>query len=189
MMKKVTMMIAMIAALGMFGIVSFGQDGPPPGDGEGPGMHGKGGKRGMGGRRGGHRGKRGMRGGKRGGLMRMLKDLDLSDSQKTQVQKIIQDDIAKNKASFEANKEKMKELFAAKRSGLATEAQEAEIKALGEARKANREALEKSIMGVLNADQRAKVEAKKAEMEKRKAEMEKRREERKAKRDAAKTSS
>ncbi|MFV0389926.1 MAG: Spy/CpxP family protein refolding chaperone [Pyrinomonadaceae bacterium] len=125
--------------------------------------------------------KKGMRGDSRQGMRghnSMFEDLDLTDAQKAQIQKIMQDNREAQKKQSAENKDEMRELMAAKRSGLLTSAQEARLKAIGDERKANMERIHNQIMDVLTAEQKAKFEAKQAEMKAKMQERQKMRQER-----------
>jgi Spy/CpxP family protein refolding chaperone len=114
------------------------------------------GRRGMGG----HRGGPGMRRG--GGMGRMLHGLDLTDAQKTQIQSIM----AANKPSTEA-REEIRTLMMARRSGTLTTAQQERFEAIRTQRQEKGRAVHEQIMGVLTAEQKAKIETRKQEMRRR----------------------
>lgn len=106
------------------------------------------------GKRGGH--EKGMRGGMRG-----LRDIDLTEAQKTQLKAIYES----NRPS-DAARQEMQTLRQAKRDGTITEAQQDRLKTLRVEGKQKAEAVRLQIEGILTADQRQQLEARKAEMQK-----------------------
>ncbi|MEP6945403.1 MAG: Spy/CpxP family protein refolding chaperone [Acidobacteriota bacterium] len=99
----------------------------------------------------------GMRHG--GGMGMMLRGIDLTDAQKTQIQSIM----AANKPSTESRDE-MKTLMMAKRSGTLTDAQNERLTAIRTDGQAKGRAIHEQILAVLTPDQKAKIDARKAEM-------------------------
>ncbi len=183
--RKLTSVLTLALGLALFGSIAMAQDSPPPdrpNRPDRPGSMNRGGEMGgrgdqrMRGKQGkrGRQGKRGQRGG-RGGMGMAFRDLNLSDSQKLQVQKLMET----QRESGKAKGEDMRKLMMAQRSGLLTEAQKAQLEAHKTQRKADAEKFQQSFLGILNAEQKQKVEARKAERQKRMDEMKTRMEGRK----------
>lgn len=110
------------------------------------------------GKSGGHH--KGMRGGKHGG-MRGLRGLDLTDAQKVQLKAIYESNRPNDTA-----REEMQTLRQAKRDGTITAAQQDRLKDLRMEGKQKAEALRLQIQGILTAEQRQQLEARKVEMQK-----------------------
>ena len=90
------------------------------------------------------------------------KALELTDAQKTQIQSIM----AANKPSAEA-REEMRTLMMAHRTGTLTTAQQERFEAIRTQRQEKGRAVHEQIMGVLTAEQKAKIETRKQEMRQR----------------------
>ncbi|MEZ5346395.1 MAG: Spy/CpxP family protein refolding chaperone [Pyrinomonadaceae bacterium] len=180
--RKLTSTLTLALALAMLSVFTYAQDSSQPKRPDRPDAmrkDGPGDKRGMRRMRG-KQGRKGMRGrqgqrGRRGGMGMAFRDLNLSDSQKLQVQKLMET----QRENGKAKSEEMRKLMMAQRSGLLTEAQKAQIETYRNQRKADAEKFHQSFLGILNAEQKQKVEARKAEREKRMQEMKTRMEERK----------
>ncbi|NNE98589.1 MAG: hypothetical protein HKN25_06180 [Pyrinomonadaceae bacterium] len=172
--RKFISIVTIALAVVALSTVSFGQE--TPATTEKPDSVKKDGKRSKYGRRGMHRkgGKRGYRRGRRGGRS-ALRGITLSDSQKQQMQTLLQSKRGERRPS--AGNEEMRKLMGLKRSGLATSAQEAELKTMMDKRKAERDAARKqmdaSIRSILTAEQQEQYDKNLAErkqmMEKRKS--------------------
>lgn len=123
------------------------------GDGHrGPGRFGK---EGFGGRRGGP----GMRAG--GGPMGLLRGLNLTDAQKTQIQAIM----ASNRPNLSTeSREEMRNLMMARRTGTLTTAQEDKLKSMRTAGEAKAQSVHEQILGVLTAEQKAQIEQRKTQV-------------------------
>ncbi len=123
-------------------------------------MRGQRGERGMRGRHGrkGRGGMHGRRGGMRRGPGMMFRGLNLTDAQKMQVQALME----KQRMGGQSNAEEMRKLMMARRSGLLTKAQEARIAEMQNQRKAAGEQFKQSFLGILNPEQRKKVEEREA---------------------------
>lgn len=157
--------LSIAAATAAFSVAVSAQETPVPAEkkvekirkGEGRAMgRGEFGRKGMAG----HRGGPGMRRG--GGMGRMLHGLELTDAQKTQIQSIM----AANKPSAEA-REEMRTLMMAHRTGTLTTAQQERFEAIRTQRQEKGRAVHEQIMGVLTAEQKAKIETRKQEMRQR----------------------
>ncbi|MEJ7849493.1 MAG: Spy/CpxP family protein refolding chaperone [Pyrinomonadaceae bacterium] len=110
------------------------------------------------GKRGGH--DKGMRGGKHGG-MRGLRGIELTDAQKTQLKTIHE-----SNRPNEAARQEMQTLRQAKRDGTITAAKQERLKALRVEGKQKADAVRLQIEGILTAEQRQQLQARKAEMQK-----------------------
>jgi len=97
-----------------------------------------------------------------GGMRMMLHGLDLTDAQKTQIQSIM----AANRPGQE-NREEMRTLMMAKRSGTLTTAQEERFTAIKAQGKEKARGVHEQILGVLTAEQKAKLEERKQQMQQR----------------------
>jgi len=113
---------------------------------------GKFGRRGFGGRMAGP----GMRQGRKAGMM--FHGLDLTDAQKTQIQSIM----SANKPNQEA-REEMRTLMMARRAGVLTTAQQERLTAIQTQRQEKGRAVHEQLLGVLTAEQKAKIEQRKLE--------------------------
>jgi len=184
--RKLISVFALASVFTAFSIVVPAQDTPKPDKPDAmrkDGKRGKQGRKGMRGR-GGRQGKPGMRG--RGGRMGgnpALKGITLSDSQKTQLQSLFKS----NRGEKRPQNDELRELMMAKRSGLATSAQEARLKSIHEemmtARKTDQEKMNQSIRSILTPEQQTTYDKNIAEgkqrMEERKKKMEEHRKMRK----------
>jgi protein CpxP len=119
------------------------------------------GKRGFGeGKFGGRHGEMGMHRGR--GMGMMLRGLDLTDAQKTQIQSIM----AANKPTQEARDE-MRTLMMAKRTGTLTTDQQSRLTAIRTGAEQKRTAVHEQILSVLTPEQKAKLDQRKQEMQQR----------------------
>ena len=181
--KKLFTTTTLAVALGAFGVFASAQTTETPAaDGtkieKGDRKGGKFGKRG--GKRGGmrHGGGHGMRGG-----MGMLRGIELTDAQKEQIKSIRE----ANKPSEETMALMKSIRETRKAGGTVTEDQKAQLKALRETQKSKMEGVHQQILGVLTAEQKTQLEAKKAEGAKRREEFRQKRQEMREKRKAAGT--
>jgi len=121
---------------------------------------------------GGHH-RRGMRRGGKGGFG-MLRGINLTDDQKTQIHSI-----------FEANKpnpenfQEMRTIMKAKRSGTITADQQSRLQAMHDERKAKADAMKQQIEAILTPEQKAQIETRKQEMKQRRQEWRERRQKQK----------
>lgn len=142
--------------------------------------HHRGGRDGKFGRHGDHDGMRGGRGMR--GRMFGLRGIELTDAQKDQIKQIHE----ANKPS-EALMAELKSFREARKSGTAlTDAQKERMKVIRGDMQAKRQSVHQQILGILTAEQRQQLEARKAEMQQRREEMREKRQEFRQKRDAAK---
>ncbi|HQX54620.1 MAG TPA: Spy/CpxP family protein refolding chaperone [Pyrinomonadaceae bacterium] len=157
--------LSLAAATAAFTVATSAQDATVPAEKNTQKVH-KGQRRGMGQGEFGHKGMGGQRRGmgmrQGAGMGRMLQGLDLTDAQKTQIQSIM----AADKPSQES-REEMRTLMMAKRNGTLTTAQNERFAAMGTERKAKGKAIHEQVMGVLTAEQKAKIETRKQEMRQR----------------------
>ena len=163
--RKFISIISVTLAIFALSMVSFGQDTPPTTDG--PDSVKKDGKRGKCGRKGkgGKRGRKGMRrGGRRGGGS-ALRGITLTDSQKQQLQTLFQSNRGERRKGPKNNE--ARELMRLKRSGLATTAQEAQLKQMHEQKKAERDSkrkqMDQSIRSILTSEQQVQYDKNLAE--------------------------
>ena len=98
-------------------------------------------------------------------MMRELRGITLSDTQKQQV-KTIMETSKPNQASMD----EMKTIMTARRDGTITEGQQARYEALRSEMKQNREFIHLQIMSILTPEQKQQIETRKAEREKRMSE-------------------
>lgn len=159
--------VSAAVAMAAFATFSFAQDGQatapaPEKEKVHRGHHGMGGKFG-------HRGGFGKRG---FGMRRMFHGLNLTDAQKTQIQSIMQ----ANKPDA-ATMEELKTLRQAKRAGTLTADQQSRLTAIREQSKVKMQSVHTQLMGVLTAEQKGQLEAKKAEMKQRREQFKQKREE------------
>jgi len=156
--RKLSFIFALAVAVFAMSTVSFGQETPAPSDK--PDSVKKDGKRGKHGRR----GKRG-KGGRRGGGA--LKGITLNDSQKQQMQTLFQSNRGNRGDRKSAGNEEVRNLMRLKRSGLATSAQEAQLKEYMEKRNSERTAartkMDQSIRSILTAEQQQQYDKNLAE--------------------------
>ena len=114
----------------------------------------------------GKRGGKGFRGGMhRGGpqgMLRMFRDLNLTDAQKEQIHTILES----NKPD-QATMDQMKSLREARKNGTElTDDQKAQLKANREAQRAKMQSVHQQILSVLTPEQKAQLDAKRQEMQK-----------------------
>lgn len=100
---------------------------------------------------------------RRGGMMRGLRGIELSEGQKLQVKTIMEN----RRSSFSVNREEMKTIMTAKRAGTITPDQQQRLDALKTQMKENARQSREQILAILTPEQRAQMEAKKAEMKQR----------------------
>lgn len=120
----------------------------------------------------------GMRGGKgRGGFgLRGLRNLDLTDAQREQIRGIMETSKTANQPIFD----EMRTLKEKRRGGAElTETEIARVKELKAQMKQSREQTENTILGILTAEQRQRLETEKQERQKRREEFRQRRQENK----------
>ena len=118
------------------------------------------------GERGGFRhGEKRMRGGHRGGMMRGLHALNLSDAQKEQIRAIHE----ANRPD-KSNMEEMRSLMEAKRAGTLTAEQKEQFRAFRQNARAKREQVHAQVLAILTPEQRQQLELKKQEMKQRREE-------------------
>ena len=171
--KKLFTTTTLAVALGAFGVFASAQTTETPkADGTKAEKHDRRGGRGGMRRGGGH----GMRGG-----MGMLRGIELTDAQKEHI-----------KAIHEANKPSEETMAlmnsireTRKAGGTITEDQKAQLKQLREGQKSKMEAVHGQILGILTAEQKTQLEAKKAEGLKHREEFRQKRQEMREKRKAA----
>lgn len=111
-------------------------------------------------------GKRGKRGGGERGMMRGLRELDLTDTQKAQIKSLYET----NKAAHEAQREERRSLMMKKRDGSLTEAESARFQELKQQAKSDAEQIHNSVLAILTPEQVQKLEAQKAERKQRRQE-------------------
>lgn len=157
---KLTSAFALAVAVAGFSVAASAQDATVQPKEKIERSHVKGEHRGM--RRGGEFGrKHGMH----GGMLRGLRELNLTEAQKTQL-----------KAIHEANRpdrtkmEGIRALMMAKRDGTITAEQQAELKAFREASRLRAEKVRGEILAILTPEQRQQLEAKQLEMKQRREE-------------------
>jgi periplasmic protein CpxP/Spy len=107
---------------------------------------------------GGHRGM-GMR---HRGMGMMLRDLNLTDAQKTQIQAIL---LANKPNPTPEAREEMRTLMMAKRSGLITAAQQERLTAIRADAQAKGQSVHEQILAVLTPEQKATIEQRKQQMQ------------------------
>ena len=117
--------------------------------------------RGFGQGKGGHGGFEGRRG-PGGDVMGVLRGLNLTDAQKTQIHQILES----NKPD-QSSMETARTLAKARRDGTITAEQQNQLKALRQEQQAKAKSVHEQILGVLTADQKAQIEQRKQQMEKR----------------------
>ena len=116
--------------------------------------HGGVGKRGQGGRHGGK--------GRMGKEMRMLRGIDLTEDQRTQIRTIME----VNRPAPEVRTE-IRTLATAKRDGSITANQQERLTVLKQQAKENARSIKEQVKAILTPEQKTQVEAKKAEMKQR----------------------
>jgi Spy/CpxP family protein refolding chaperone len=110
---------------------------------------------------------------KRGGMMRGLRGLNLSEEQKAQFKTIMG-----SRRGSEVNREEMRAIMTAKRDGTITPEQTQKLEAFKTTMKENRRRTHEQILAILTPEQRAQLETRKQEMKRR---MEERRQNREPK--------
>ncbi len=163
--SKVITLLATAGAFALFSVAVSAQDKPatPQSDkaekvqkGDKEFGRGRFGKQGMG------PGRMGMRMGMRGGgMMGMFRGLDLTDAQKTQIQSIL---AANRPKPTDANREEMRTLMLARRTGTLTTAQEDRLKAIRSGAQEKAKAVHEQLLGVLTAEQKATLEQRRKNM-------------------------
>jgi P pilus assembly/Cpx signaling pathway, periplasmic inhibitor/zinc-resistance associated protein len=120
-------------------------------------------------------GKRGF--GRRGGNFGMheMRGLNLTEEQKTQIRSIIE---ANRASSVQIDRNEMRQIMEAKRSGTITAEQEARLKSFHEQRRAEAERVREQIMAILTPEQKAQLEKRKQEREQRREQFRQRRQNR-----------
>ncbi len=113
---------------------------------------------------------RGMRRGgmfaKRGGMMRGLRGIELSEGQKLQMKTIMEN----RRSSFSVNREEMKTIMTAKRDGTITPDQQQRLDAFKTQMKENERQTREQVLAILTPEQRTQLETKKAEMKQKREE-------------------
>lgn len=104
----------------------------------------------------------GQRHGMRGGAMRGLRGLDMTDVQKEQIRTIMQ-----SNRPEQATMDELRTLGRAKRDGTITAEQQARLTALRTQQAEKAKSVHTQIQGVLTAEQKAKIETRKQEMRQR----------------------
>lgn len=108
----------------------------------------------------------GYRNKKRGGFMRGLQALNLSEDQKTQIRTIMDG----NKNAYRANREEMKTIVQAKRDGTITPEQQEKLNAFKAQMKEDAKKTHEQVLGILTPEQRAQYEKNKEEMKRKREE-------------------
>jgi protein CpxP len=157
--NKLSSIFTIALAVVAFSAFSFAQEAAAPAPDKDKGDHHHMGEGKHGGKGFGHR---------RGGMMRMLHGLNLTDAQKTQIKAIMET----NKPNM-MNREEMRSLHEAKRNGTLTADQQAQLEASKAAMKAKMQSVHEQILAVLTVEQKAQLEQKKAEMKQRREEFRK----------------
>lgn len=111
----------------------------------------------------GHREMRGPHGMHRGGIVRGLHRLDLTDAQKTQIKSLMETHRATNKPVME----EAHSLMMKRREGTLTDADKARLEEIHASMMASREQLRSTILGLLTPEQTQKLEQMKSEREER----------------------
>lgn len=96
------------------------------------------------------------------GMMRMLRGIELTDAQKTQVKTIMES----NKPD-QSTMDEMRTLFTAKRDGTITTEQQERLQTLKQQGREKAEAIHSQILAVLTSEQRQQLEQRKQEMRQR----------------------
>ncbi|NNE68156.1 MAG: hypothetical protein HKN33_16450 [Pyrinomonadaceae bacterium] len=186
--RKVFSFVTLLVAIAALGIVTFAQETPAE-DKEKVEKQRIEGRKGRMGRQGqkGFRGGRGMRHGRRGGMIRGLRRLNLSETQRSQVRTLAET----HKNTQQPTIEEMRALRGKFRDGTATEDDKARMGELRAQMKASSEELRTSILGVLTPEQLEQLETMKAErrqrMEQRRQRMLERRQQREQQKQPEKT--
>jgi protein CpxP len=112
----------------------------------------------------GMRGDKGMHGGK--GILRILRGIELTEAQKTQIKSLMDT----QRATFEPQREEMRNLMMKKRDGSINEAEQSRLTEMRNQMKASSEQLKISVMALLTAEQTAKLTQLEAERQQRRQE-------------------
>lgn len=107
-------------------------------------------------------GGKGMRGGKHGGMMRGLRGIELSDSQKEQIRAI-----REANRPDETTREEMRTLAQARRAGTLTADQQERLQFLRQQGREKSQAVQQQVMAILTPEQLQQMEQKKQEMKQR----------------------
>lgn len=160
--SKFSSFFAALAAVFAFSAVGLAQDTkptqetpPPPAlDRNAEGRFGRGGEKMHG-----HRGE-----GRDGGMFRMFSELNLTETQKQQVNAIVET----NKASSQANREEFKQLMTTQRSGTAlTPEQQTRTNELKTQFRQSEMKMHSDLMAILNPEQQQQLKQKRDEMRQR----------------------
>ena len=180
--SKLSSFLTLAFAVTAFGVVVSAQEtAPAPKDDTQKMERHRGGRDGKFGRHGDRDGKRGGRHGMRGGMFG-LRGIELTDAQKEQMRQIHE----ANKPS-ESLMAELKSFREARKSGSElTDAQKERMKSIRGEMQAKRELVHQQVLGILTAEQRQQLEARKAERQQRREEFREKRKEFRQKRDAAK---
>lgn len=159
---KFNMVAVFILALGVFAGAAFAQDTTTTPKQDNTQKQDKFERRGGFGKRGGGGFRGGMRGGHEG-MLRMFRDLNLTDDQKAQIKTILDS----NKPD-QAQMDQMKAIREARKNGTQlTDDQKAQLKANREAQRTKMESVHQQILAVLTPEQKAQLDAKHQEMQQR----------------------
>lgn len=160
---KFNMVAAFILALGVFAGAALAQDTTTTPKQDNTQKQDKFERRGGFGKRGGEGFRGGMHRGGPEGMLRMFRDLNLTDAQKAQIKTILDT----NKPD-QATMDQMKALREARQNGTELTAdQKAQLKAAREAQRAKMQSVHEQIMNVLTPEQKQQLDAKHQEMQKR----------------------
>jgi periplasmic protein CpxP/Spy len=107
----------------------------------------------------------GFRGGKGGEMMRGLRELNLTDAQKTQIRTIME-----TNRPDQSTMEEMKTLHQAKRDGTITAEQQERFKTLKQQSREKGKAVHQQVLAILTAEQRQQLEQKQQEMKQKREE-------------------
>ena len=143
--SKLSSLFVMVFAFAAFSVAVSAQDTTKDGDKSDKMEHRGGGRHGGFGK--------GMHGGPRGGFMRELRGITLTDAQKEQLRTIHE----ANKPD-QATMEEMKSFMEARRAGTLTDAQKDRMKTLREQSRAKHAQVEAQVLAILTPEQRAQVE-------------------------------
>lgn len=160
---KFNMVAAFILALGVFAGAALAQDTTTTPKQDNTQKQDKFERRGGFGKRGGEGFRGGMHRGGPEGMLRMFRNLNLTDAQKAQIKTILDT----NKPD-QATMDQMKALREARQNGTELTAdQKAQLKAAREAQRAKMQSVHEQIMTVLTPEQKQQLDAKHQEMQKR----------------------
>lgn len=159
---KFNMVAVFILALGVFAGAALAQDTTTTPKQDNTQKQDKFERRGGFGKRGGGGFRGGMRGGHEG-MLRMFRDLNLTDDQKAQIKTILDS----NKPD-QAQMDQMKAIREARKNGTQlTDDQKAQLKANREAQRTKMESVHQQILAVLTPEQKTQLDAKHKEMQQR----------------------